>query len=744
MRLSLYTYNGTQINDVTNFYAMFAQENYAQGGTDVVFIKRPYVRPVYAGKVLSYYQLILKITMMGNQYTQIDTLKALFNVEDQTAHKLICKDTGNDSESSKQWYIYATTASFKYESNKTVVVTLAVADPVWTSVTEYSASKNVTASGQTLTVTTGGNVNAHPRIEIIPTGVRGAGFAYKRNVNILNPNSVALPNYAIEITGGGWNTSALLSYTTNKVLINKTGGITAADTTIPYDTETGTFPLSGLAMIENEQIRYTGKSGGNITGVTRGVNGTTAATHADNTIIYQSLIQADGNDIRVKVGGKWVSKWIYGINTSTTKIWIAQDLDAKITATLGTAIASSGAITEIYLQKTPANAIAFNALANSGELMIGTELFRYTGRNGTPPYWKLTGVTRGLNGTSMAAHAVGDTITATNHPPIWVYYGNLTISDPSSDYSNYDDNKPMFNLSSSNGSWDWDYFKEYGKLRSGAWSAALKQSANTKDPDNKTYYYSGTQHTSVSPSEVMGMAIYSWLSGNTWKPDNGTVTWTIYNPCGFTTLTASGLKYRDSTDWPVLATFQKSTDGKTWSNVWNTEATPASAVTWTATSSHSSVSLGGTYYYLRAILSGSVAGAIGHNSSLVEGNNAAIEWSDVTAVIANNPTVIFGAEQNNYNLGLAITNNTTGDEIEFDSGMQLNDTVEIDTANKTATITSSTTEKSENKIGDLEFSSVRPQWLDLQAGANVIQFDDLDTTGTPNLTVNVYWHDRNN
>ena len=36
-------------------------------------------------------------------------------------------------------------------------------------------------------------------------------------------------------------------------------------------------------MIENEQISYTGKSTHNLTGCTRGVNNTTAATHADGS-----------------------------------------------------------------------------------------------------------------------------------------------------------------------------------------------------------------------------------------------------------------------------------------------------------------------------------------------------------------------------------------------------------------------------------------------------------------------------
>ncbi|WP_435924806.1 hypothetical protein [Paenibacillus sp. DYY-L-2] len=57
--------------------------------------------------------------------------------------------------------------------------------------------------------------------------------------------------------------------------------ITAAQTTIPYvypDNYKGpNLPSSGTIQIDNEQITYTGNDGANLTGCTRGANGTTAA-----------------------------------------------------------------------------------------------------------------------------------------------------------------------------------------------------------------------------------------------------------------------------------------------------------------------------------------------------------------------------------------------------------------------------------------------------------------------------------
>jgi hypothetical protein len=65
------------------------------------------------------------------------------------------------------------------------------------------------------------------------------------------------------------------------------GAITASQTTITLDS-VWQFPTSGTLLIDSEQITYTGTntSSNQITGCTRGANSTTAATHADNTAVY--------------------------------------------------------------------------------------------------------------------------------------------------------------------------------------------------------------------------------------------------------------------------------------------------------------------------------------------------------------------------------------------------------------------------------------------------------------------------
>lgn len=67
----------------------------------------------------------------------------------------------------------------------------------------------------------------------------------------------------------------------------------AADgVSLSYDTLAGgQLPASGIIQIDAELISYTGKTGTTLTGLTRGVNGTTAALHADDAAItLKSLV----------------------------------------------------------------------------------------------------------------------------------------------------------------------------------------------------------------------------------------------------------------------------------------------------------------------------------------------------------------------------------------------------------------------------------------------------------------------
>ena len=58
-------------------------------------------------------------------------------------------------------------------------------------------------------------------------------------------------------------------------------------------TSIANLPTSGLLIVDTEQISYTGLSSTELTGVVRGVNGTTAATHSNGATIYQFVSGMD-------------------------------------------------------------------------------------------------------------------------------------------------------------------------------------------------------------------------------------------------------------------------------------------------------------------------------------------------------------------------------------------------------------------------------------------------------------------
>ncbi len=89
--------------------------------------------------------------------------------------------------------------------------------------------------------------------------------------------------------GYGWGTFnwSGFSSTVTQNAINVPGGIDNSTATITVDSTTG-FAATGTILIDQELITYTGKTSTTFTGATRGTNGTTAAAHADNTIVYDA------------------------------------------------------------------------------------------------------------------------------------------------------------------------------------------------------------------------------------------------------------------------------------------------------------------------------------------------------------------------------------------------------------------------------------------------------------------------
>lgn len=635
----------------------------------------------------------------------VDTTQTLiqyFRTPDLELHDLVLMDT-----SGKRWVCQATCYNHEITDDASVIGMM-IPDGLIYAEDANSHSWSVTASGQTETVTVGGNYPTRPVITVTPTSAKNSGYVgYKRFSRWYNPLSAQLYRYPWEVTGGGLNTAALVNYTAVSNKINKVGGIGASDDTIPIDTAVGGgLPSEGMGYVGTEQIKWTGQSGGQLTGVTRGIGGTSAATHADNAVIALSKVLANGDDLLVYLDGNEYARWLSGMNTTTTKVWTSITWKAGISATLGAAL-STGALTKITFASTTANTTALQKLPTSGYLRFDDEIIYYGALDIANK--QVTGILRAQMGTSQATHALGTAGRWVEHEIL------LTYGDKDADSPVYTNNsvKPLIDLANStNTSWVWADFSSAASTRPFEWQGAVIASTG-----GKSAVYSGSQGAFDDPATQMGMLAQVWQQAGLWKGETAELEWRLNNPCGFTTITVTGEKYRKYAAW-LLPKCQKSNDGINWTTVF-TEATPASADTWGALDSHSAVSLSGTYKWLRFYMSGSLA-ATANNA-----NGFAVK--DLTGVIAsaNVPQGSLGSEVTTaYSLRLTFTNSTDGSKFIGRFMCKVNDAIEIDC--QARTITNLTT--GANLLGGKDMPPAL-DWFTLAPGKNPVRFVDVGTTG---------------
>jgi hypothetical protein len=728
VQLAPFTYNGTAINDGVNYNAHFpAPSVLLPPGGGVTLSERAHFNPLFAYKSRQPRLLELRIILLGTIHSQMDTLKALFDPYDDTLRTLIVKD---NADSDKQWYVECTPVNFPELDGTEVTIILSVPDPVWRSNTQFSDSWGITASGDTNVVAIAGNRPTSPIFEVTPTALESTDTRYKRFITVYNRQLKDVGNsnnYAIDITDGGWDTAAIIAQAANKCQIDDVAGITDAATTIPYDTVTGSIPTKGMAMIETEQVSWTGNDGSNLTGVTRGIGGTTAAAHADNTEIKVSKMLANGDDLRVYLDGSEVPRWLDGINGATTKVWITYNFNPLISTiavaaykpNLATAIAGAGDVTTIDLDRAAPND---NRMPQSGAVLIDSEIFTYTGIGSGN--LSLTGVTRATRNTSAAAHTVSTDIIFIDHE-LYIRYG-----DSGADTPVYSDNfKPLLNLNTStNTSWDWDDFYDVNYPgRPAAWTPTIRALRSGHDPG---ITYTDNRVTDADIATELGMKIAARLRSGVYYNNNGSAIWAILHPFGTTTISSNGEKYREKSSWPTFASLMRFLNGR-YTQIWK-EATPGSTQTWTAWN-RAAVALGGTYNEIVFRFEGAVAAGTD--------NFSAMEVSDVTFTLNSSytPSVTFESEISGtiYFLEATITNNTSGDWIKVAATIETDTTLEIDCENKTITW-----QADNSKLpGAITWSSVRWDWLDLASGNNTLQFDQ---TGTSGVTFVTKWRDRNN
>lgn len=764
MQLVLYSWNGNLINDwvfptTGNFSSFIPVGQRSNLNGQPVYVQRANAFPYLSGSILQPHTFTFKVICRKTIHLQREQLKGWFNIADFTPRRLVAQDI---ADGNRQWYLTGIVQKIVEESIGIMTVTLSLQEPIWKPVNLSTDTWGITASGQTHVVpTVMGDIPAKPIITIEATTARSGQFAYQVWAPVYNQMDTPFTFYPYDLTQGGISTSALINFTGVSNQINQIGGIGAADVTIPINVPVGGgLPNVGTGYVDTEQISWTSNTGGtSLTGVVRGINGTTAAAHANGAVISFSKMRADGADFVAQVDGGLVDRWLAGINTATTKMWININLSAKQEATLATSISGVGSVSAIQLvvQDSSYNFLYAMQTVNNKIVLIDSEAFSFTGVDLVA--YQLTGVTRAQKNTVAAAHTASNTeaVRWIEHD-IWVLYGSPNYPGPQVNASK----QPQIDLTSTNTSWTWSNFTDPTAARPGGWYGQIISTFG-----GLSGVFTGNQGAMTKLATEMGMAIRDYQMQNIWKAETASIAWQLNHPAGITTVSVAGSKNTTAAgSWPTVAalqyfvqvttayTFYQSqyisagrrgrrsytiwypvtgyTTTSTWTNVWN-EAVPATPNTWTAFT-HNGVSLGGSYPTIRVILSGSIAAQL---------NGAAYMQCDtVTCALdsTHTPVGTYGSEFSSYYINCQIKNTRADGQVysifvAYPIGL-IPATLTIDCEAKTVFASDGA-----NAIQALSFDTIRSTWFDFLNGvnANTLTFTDV---GTGNVSISLSWSDR--
>jgi hypothetical protein len=433
----------------------------------------------------------------------------------------------------------------------------------------------------------------------------------------------------------------------------------------------------------------------------------------DTAALTTAKMQADGDDLRVWMDNTEVYRWLSGMDTAATKVWVNVPLGPRIESTLLAGI--NGAATTLTFPQTKAGTEFLQALSKTTNqtLLIESEAVVFDPDNIDFLNWQITGVTRGQKDTTAAVHASAVAVRYIEHD-LWILYGDATLTAPDVD----DSFKPIFDLTSTNGAWAFTNYFDDGLNRPGAWKGEVRAS-RTK----MSYTYTATENEFADPSTVLGLA-ERCSTDFTVANESATLDWMFSHPCGITNVLYSGRKYRTGS-WPGIAGLQYLQPGAVWFTVAN-ETEPTLVFTWEAFGP-SSTALGGTYEGIRFVIDGILSSVI-DEAALIEFDTVALTFAS-----ANLPTIAVGAETAINFFDVKLTNNTTTEYIKFKTMCPVNTALVIDTDSRTAYLP-------DGRAVPVTLSTNRQDWLNLAPGANTLAWVDV---GTVAVTVVVSHRDKN-
>lgn len=630
-------------------------------------------------------------------------------------------------ENGTQWTLQARVTNLvRTKFANTYRLLLDVPDLIWRKAAT-SDVWNITASGQTTTITNTGNRKMRPVIRFEPSTVKSDGFLYRHWVPVRNPNTDrGMTLWPLDLTDGGLDTRPWVKDPANYMQINNGAGITNSQTTIPYDTLTegtaGIIGTYGIGYIDDgvnqEQIMWTGRTGttsGNLTGVTRGIGGTTKRAFADNVKIHLSYMKADASDLRCHRNDTEQNMWVEAPNTAATRMWIVASEPAGISMTLGAAISGVGTIDLMTMQATTSNLQALSALPPEGVVRINNEAFHYTSVEAGR--FRLNIDLRSINDTAAAAHSIGDAVYFLPND-YWLYSGNGSLAAQNTNNAR----KPLLTLSTSdNDTRVQTEFWDVTGLRTNKWTPATVKSIYPTYLKASQYYTGNEGVEGTDPATDAGMLMRSLFRNGLWRFEDGMITWTLYEPAGIATVTSwSYSKYRTGQSWPTYARLEKSKDGLTWENV-SAVTTPTSASSW-ATTTATPGALGSGYYFLRTLFQGQqVAGAlsgVGYVSAL---ETNAITYTTAAPLVPE----IMARKENSYEHSFTFRNSTNGYYFQLALTCPFDAVVEVDCDNKIIR----TLGDNKKRRASLLVPNSQRDWMLLNPGDNTLEHTESGVTG---------------
>lgn len=437
---------------------------------------------------------------------------------------------------------------------------------------------------------------------------------------------------------------------------------------------------------------------------------------------------ATGADIRVYASDQngnlqMLPRWLSGINTTSTKIWAPIDYKARIEGNLTTTVDADDDVVVVTLDGTSDQ----NFSATGGVLLCGTEVMTYETADKTSlTTITLSTVTRGAKGTTAASHTAGARVRQI--PEVWLLYGNSSATWDDNDYLN---GKPVIDLSTStNDSWVYANFAAYGKSYNvktvDEW---ISSKANTTTSFIYTVAQAAQGATSSDPVELIGCSV---LKAGDWA------AWTLFQPFGVTTATFTGVERRR-----VATSGASYAAGIRYSASYNSVNNAATLSSLTATSGTAwatgskTVTPAASVYWLQLYLKNVNLTLPALSSIGMAGGTVTLDTSTTSPVLGR-PYVALNAEQvNEYPLDCTITNVTTGKSISLDVSMDIDDTLTVDTLNKTVKITGDKA----SALSGLVLSTVRQEWLAMNPGNNTLKFEQANTQ---DVDIVIKWNGRNN